>query len=86
MVAGVSPTAVYRHFDDHGELLEAAVLHCWVAFDEALESSSDPEADPFDDFRRMGSAYAAFEFEQELDESISTILRVQATGEELMRF
>ncbi|MDH3704826.1 MAG: TetR/AcrR family transcriptional regulator [Acidimicrobiia bacterium] len=58
--AGVSPTAVYRHFDDHEQLLEAAVLHCWEAFDVALESSSVPGDDPFTDFRRMGGAYADF--------------------------
>ncbi|MDH4170148.1 MAG: TetR/AcrR family transcriptional regulator [Acidimicrobiia bacterium] len=58
--AGVSPTAVYRHFEDHADLSESAVLFCWNAFDEALEASSDPELDPFTDFRRMGAAYAAF--------------------------
>jgi len=58
--AGVSPTAVYRHFDDHEDLLVAAVLSCWNAFDEALDAAEDPDLDPFTEFRRMGGAYADF--------------------------
>ena len=30
--AGVSPTAVYRHFDDHVEFIRGAVDHCWSTF------------------------------------------------------
>jgi len=62
--AGVSPTAVYRHFDDHGSLLEAAVLYCWDAFDQAIEWSDDPDVEPFVEFRRVGQAYADFAREQ----------------------
>ncbi|MGI9603532.1 MAG: TetR/AcrR family transcriptional regulator [Acidimicrobiales bacterium] len=60
--AGVSPTAVYRHFDDHHSLLEAAVLYCWATFDEAI--NRDRLDDPYVEFRRTGSAYAAFAREQ----------------------
>ncbi len=58
--AGVSPTAVYRHFDDHHELLAAAVTHCWTNFRAALASSLEHEGDPFRRFSRMGRAYVDF--------------------------
>ncbi len=58
--AGVSPTAVYRHFDDHEQLLEATILHCWNRFDSALESAADPTIDPFIEFRNVGGAYVEF--------------------------
>ncbi len=62
--AGVSPTAVYRHFDDHVSLLRAAVEHCWREFEAALLSASHPEQDPFERMRASGRAYMAFAFEQ----------------------
>jgi AcrR family transcriptional regulator len=58
--AGVSPTAVYRHFDDHVELLRGAVDHCWSTFYEQLRSASDISDDPFVAFRAMGDAYIAY--------------------------
>ena len=58
--AGVSATAVYRHFDDHIELLQASVRHCWASFLDILESARDSGADPFDAFERCGIAYAEF--------------------------
>ncbi len=58
--AGVSPTAVYRHFDDHVELLRGSVTHCWDNFRTALAESHDPDADPFTNFHRMGRAYIDF--------------------------
>ncbi|MEL6891265.1 MAG: TetR/AcrR family transcriptional regulator [Actinomycetota bacterium] len=58
--AGVSPTAVYRHFDDHVDLLQDSVTHCWTNFRSALASSIDPDLDPFVNFERMGRAYIAF--------------------------
>ena len=30
--AGVSATAVYRHFDDHHDLLRESVEYCWTNF------------------------------------------------------
>ena len=64
--AGVSATAVYRHFADHGELTRAAVRHCWDRFASALagalEAGGAPP-DPFDDFVRCGRAYATFAHE-----------------------
>jgi AcrR family transcriptional regulator len=58
--AGVSPTAVYRHFDNANELLGDAVVHCWESFDDALETVADPDSDPFSEFRQLGTAYASF--------------------------
>ena len=34
--AGVSPTAVYRHFDDHLDLLRESVADCWKHFYEIM--------------------------------------------------
>ena len=58
--AGVSPTAVYRHFDDHVELLREAVDHCWSTFYEQLRHAHDSSDDPFVAFRAMGDAYIAY--------------------------
>jgi AcrR family transcriptional regulator len=58
--AGVSPTAVYRHFDDHIELLRSAVDYCWSTFYEQLRAARDGNDDPFLAFRAMGDAYIAY--------------------------
>jgi AcrR family transcriptional regulator len=58
--AGVSPTAVYRHFDDHIELLRSAVDYCWSTFYEQLLAAHDSSDDPFTSFRAMGDAYIAY--------------------------
>ncbi len=62
--AGVSPTAVYRHFDDHLSLLRAAVEHCWHEFEDALEDAADRSDDPYERFRLSGDAYVRFATEQ----------------------
>lgn len=62
--AGVSPTAVYRHFDDHRELLRHAVAHCWREFERALAVAAASSDDPFLAFRAAGDAYLAFAREQ----------------------
>ena len=64
--AGVSATAVYRHFADHGELTRAAVRYCWEGFADVFAvalAPGDGPPDPFDDFRRCGLAYARFAHE-----------------------
>lgn len=58
--AGVSPTAVYRHFSDHSELLQASVRHCWENFLGVLEHARDGGGDCFDAFERCGFGYADF--------------------------
>ncbi len=60
---GVSPTAVYRHFTDHTELLHAAVRHCWDDFLAVLEAARDGGGDAFDAFDRCGVAYCEFAVE-----------------------
>ncbi|MEM7140590.1 MAG: TetR/AcrR family transcriptional regulator [Actinomycetota bacterium] len=62
--AGVSPTAVYRHFDDHLELLRAAVRHCWAEFERALVEPGEGVADAVLAFRASGEAYLRFAEEQ----------------------
>ncbi len=62
--AGVSATAVYRHFDDHVELLRAAVDHCWATFYEQLRTAAASSDDPFASFRAMGDAYVAYAMER----------------------
>ena len=61
--AGVSPTAVYRHFDDHVELIRGAVDYCWSTFFEQLRTAHDSSDDPFTSFRAMGDAYVAHALE-----------------------
>ena len=62
--AGVSPTAVYRHFDDHESLLRGAVEYCWAEFEDALAGSVVGSDDPFTRVRECGRAYIRFAFEQ----------------------
>lgn len=57
---GVSPTAVYRHFGDHSELLQASVRHCWESFLLVLEEARSSGTDCFEAFDRCGIAYADF--------------------------
>jgi len=58
--AGVSPTAVYRHFDDHLDLLAQAVDYCWTNFRDAMQQGKDSSADPFVAFRNTGLNYIEF--------------------------
>lgn len=62
--AGVSPTAVYRHFDDHLELLRHAVVHCWREFEQVFEEAEQSASDPVEVFRAAGWAYVCFAQEQ----------------------
>ena len=61
---GVSPTAVYRHFDDHRSLLRAAVTHCWGEFAAALATAMQTSDDPHQRLRAMGTEYTRFAAEQ----------------------
>ncbi len=62
--AGVSPTAVYRHFDDHVSLLREAVAYCWSEFGLALAAADGEVTDPYERLRASGRAYVAFALEQ----------------------
>jgi AcrR family transcriptional regulator len=61
---GVSPTAVYRHFDDHRSLLRAAVTHCWGEFASALSTAMEASEEPHERLRAMGTEYTRFAVEQ----------------------
>jgi AcrR family transcriptional regulator len=63
--AGVSPTAVYRHFDDHLDLLRESVARCWVNFYETMRQASDCSDDPYEAFRAAGNAYVRFAMEHQ---------------------
>ncbi len=58
--AGVSATAVYRHFDDHHDLLRESVEYCWTSFRQALTDSTLDVDDPFDALHALRSAYVQF--------------------------
>jgi AcrR family transcriptional regulator len=58
--AGVSPTAVYRHFPDHLTLLREASDYCWTNLREALATARRSSTDPFISFRAHGEAYIQF--------------------------
>ena len=61
--AGVSPTAVYRHFDDYTELLRESVLFCWTNFRNVLQDAKDSSDDPFVALRNAGDTYVRFAME-----------------------
>lgn len=61
---GVSPTAVYRHFDDHMSLLRAAVDDCWEQFETTLAGAAAAGADPHEQLRYAGDAYIRFATER----------------------
>jgi AcrR family transcriptional regulator len=61
--AGVSATAVYRHFDDHLDLLRQSVEYCWGHFRSTLGDAAARDDDPFVRFRAMGDAYVQFALE-----------------------
>jgi len=61
--AGVSPMAVYNHFEDKDALLEAAVQHCWDEFQASLAAAMDAP-DPSARLLAAGSAYVRFALER----------------------
>lgn len=58
--AGVSPTAVYRHFDDHFDLLRESVAQCWRNFYDVMVAARDSSSDPYEAFAAAGDAYVRF--------------------------
>ncbi len=56
---GVSPTAVYRHFEGHEEMVVEAVTQCWNEFDAVMAEAAATE-DPFDAMHAAGLAYLTF--------------------------
>jgi len=55
--AGVSPTAVYRHFADRDALIIEALEWAWLSFDRALNEASAGSSDPHERLHRQGHAY-----------------------------
>jgi len=62
--AGVSPMAVYNHFEDRDALVDAAVDHCWAEFRHRLAAVALAEPDPARRLRATGDAYVRFALEQ----------------------
>lgn len=58
--AGVSPTALYMHFADKDELVEAIKQRCFAALREWVDAAGDEADDPRERLLRMGRAYLAF--------------------------
>jgi AcrR family transcriptional regulator len=58
--AGVSPTAVYRHFEDHLDLLRQSVDYCWANFRDAMQAGKDSSKDPYVAFHNTGVNYIDF--------------------------
>ncbi|MEM7274508.1 MAG: TetR/AcrR family transcriptional regulator [Actinomycetota bacterium] len=62
--AGVSPTAVYRHFADHEALVTATVRWCWHRFDRTVNHETAHIADPYRRLQAQGRVYVRFALEQ----------------------
>ncbi len=58
--AGVSPTAVYRHYADFDELISATVAWSWDRFDEAVNEQVGHIDDPYARLQASGEAYVHF--------------------------
>ena len=58
--AGVSPTALYLHFEDRDALVAAAVDAGFAAFNDALLTAARPGSDTVARLEAMGHAYLAF--------------------------
>ena len=85
--AGVSPTAVYRHFDDHLTLLRESVAQCWANFYQVLRAAQDSSDDPFVAFHNAGRAYVSFAMEQRGQYRVlfSNTIDLGMTNEEIHR-
>jgi AcrR family transcriptional regulator len=63
--AGVSPTALYLHFEDKEELTRAVRERCMAALAQRLRLADEEHAgDPFAQLVAMGLAYLRFAYEQ----------------------
>jgi AcrR family transcriptional regulator len=57
--AGVSPMAVYNHFEDKDALVEAAIQQCWNDFQVVIAEALEVD-DPVARLRAAGDAYVRF--------------------------
>lgn len=58
--AGVSPTALYMHFADKDELVDAIKQRCFAALREWVDAAGNETDDPRERLLRMGRAYLSF--------------------------
>lgn len=62
--AGVSPTAVYRHFENHTDLLWAAVQHCFDEFARTMVEAAAGSDDVYERLHLSGQAYIEFALQE----------------------
>ncbi|BAN02925.1 TetR/AcrR family transcriptional regulator [Ilumatobacter coccineus] len=79
--AGVSATAVYRHFDDHTQLLRESIQFCWSNFLDMLAAAQEGATDPFDAFERSGFGYATFAAEHQGQYRVMFSNRIRLVGD-----
>ncbi len=61
---GVSPTSVYRHFEDHTALLVAAVGHIWDVFATTMATAQREGDSPYKRLWDSGTTYIRFANEE----------------------
>ena len=80
--AGVSPTALYLHFQDKEELTRAVRERCTAALGEMLRQADEQhEGDAFAQLEAMGLAYLRFAYEQPGQYAILFHTRVPKKGD-----
>lgn len=62
--AGVSPTAMYQHFEDRDALLDAACDRAFERFAAALVAATSDVDDPFDRLAAAGMAYLRYSVDE----------------------
>lgn len=61
--AGVSPTAIYLHFADKGDLLLAVCLRHFADLEHAMQEAADVAPTPLEALKACGRAYVHFGLE-----------------------
>jgi AcrR family transcriptional regulator len=60
---GVTPPAIYKHFDDKTELVYAVCQRTFARLDDAIETAAATTDDPVTELRERGKAYVRFGIE-----------------------
>lgn len=79
--AGVSPTAMYLHFADRYEVLDAAIDSGFAAFNAAVAGAASRQDDPRARLLAMGRAYVAFAEEHPALYAVIFSARRELTGD-----
>jgi len=58
--ARVTPPAVYKHFEDRAELVDAVCLRAWSGLERDMLEAAAGTQDPFQSLRRRAAAYVRF--------------------------